>query len=268
MNSRHVGFFTALALVGGVRVASADTPDSPWGIAVYGGDSVAESGSLRSPHEPLLETIPDLGTLDPALGGTSATLSLDKLRYEDLFRRSFNTGLELNYSFSDALQSYARASYSAYDGRTRTAGVLTSDALGVSEPLRARFNDQDNKALEIGSRYFWQTGTAWKPFAGLSLGATRLNAISATFSVPDTAIDLPNVRFTRPATVFSQSAEAGVEYNPSRSFGVRFSVDAEHVGDQPSGDDPRLAQFGIDPGHDATGRWSFPVAVAAAYHFD
>jgi opacity protein-like surface antigen len=268
MNSRHVGFFTALALVAGARAASADTPDSPWGIAVYGGDSVAESGSLRSPHAPLAETLPDLGTLDPALGGSSGALSLNKLRYEDLFKRSFDTGLELNYSFSDAMQSYARFSYSAYDGRTRDAGVLSSSALGISEPLRARFDDQDNKSLEIGSRYFWQTGTDWKPFAGVSLGATRLDAITASFTVPDTAIDLQNVRFTRAATVFSQSVEAGVEYNPTRAFGVRFSVDANHVGDQPSGDDLRLAQIGFDPNHDATSRWSFPVAVAAAYHFD
>lgn len=268
MNSRHVGFFTALALVAGARGAYADTPDSPWGIAVYGGDSVAETGSLRGPRAPFQETLPNLGTLDPALTGSTGAVSLDKLRYEDLFRRSFNTGLELNYSLSDALQSYARFSYSAYDGRTRDAGVLTSDALGGSEPLRARFNDQDNKELEIGSRYLWQTGTAWQPFAGVALGATRLDDISATFTVPNTSIDLTNVRFTRAATVFSQSVEAGVEYNPSRAFGVRFSVDADHVGDQPSANDPALAQLGFDPGHDATSRWSFPVAVAAAYHFD
>ena len=52
--------------------------------------------------------------------------------------------------------------------------------------------------------------------------------------------------FTRPATVFSQTVETGVEYNPSRNFGVRFSVDASHMGDQPSARDPDAAELGFD----------------------
>lgn len=269
MKFRNAGWFGALALVAGARGASADTFDSGhWGMAVYGGDSVAESGELRVPRAPLQESIGDLGTLDPTLSGTSGRVSLNNLRYEDLFRRSFDTGLELNYSFNDNVQSYARFNYAQYDGRTRNAGVLTSDALPNGEPIRARFADEDNKTLEIGSRYYWNNSTAWQPFAGVALGATRLDAIRANFLVPDTGIDLTNVRFTRDATVFSQSVEAGVEYNPNRNFGVRFSVDADHMGDQPSANDPALTALGYDAGHDAQGRWSFPVAIAAAYHFD
>jgi hypothetical protein len=264
MNTRNVGILASLALIAGARTANADTADSPWGVAVYGGDSVTQAGSLRSP---LSTTIPDLGAVNPALGGTSGTLSLDKLRYDDMFRHNLDTGLELNYSFSNNLQSYARFSYDALDGRTRQIGTLSTDALGGSEALRARFADQDNKSLEVGSRYFWPTGTAWQPFAGVALGATRLDAIRANFLTPDAAIDLADVRFTRTATVFSQSLEAGVEYKPSTTFGVRFSVDADHMGDPPSARDPALSALGFDATHDAEGRWTFPVAIAASYHF-
>ncbi len=264
MNTRNVGILASLAIIAGARAANADTAESPWGIAVYGGDSVTQAGSLRSP---LATTIPDLGTVNPAFSGTSGTLSLSKLRYDDLFRHNLDTGLELNYSFSNNLQTYTRFSYDALSGRTRNVGFLSTDALGGSEPLRARFADEDNKSLEIGSRYVWPTGTAWQPFAGVALGATRLDAIRASFLTPDTAIDLTNVRFTRPSTVFSQSVEAGVEFNPSRSFGVRFSVDADHLGTPQSARDPALGALGYDAAHDAEARWTFPVAIAASYHF-
>jgi hypothetical protein len=75
------------------------------------------------------------------------------------------------------------------------------------------------------------------------------------------------VRFTRPATVFSQSLETGVEFNPNTNFGVRFSVDADHMGAPPSARDPMLSDLGYDAAHDAEGRWTFPVAVAASFHF-
>jgi hypothetical protein len=265
MNSRNLGICASLAILAGARVAYADaSADSPWGIAVYGGDTVTEAGRLRAP---LSSTIPDLGALNPSFSGTSGTLSLDKLRYDDLFRQDFATGVELNYSFSPNLQTYGRLGYATLDGRTRRVGFLSTDELAGSEPLRARFDNEDNKSLELGSRYFWPTGTAWEPFAGVALGATRVDAIRASFATPDDAIDFTNVRFTRPATVFSQTLETGVEFNPSTSFGMRFSVGADHLGTPPSAHDPGLSELGYDASHDAESRWTFPVAVAAAFHF-
>jgi len=262
MNSRNLGLLASLAMVAGARAASAQTAaDSPWGIAVFGGDTLTQAGSLRAP---LSSTIPDLGALNPAFSGTSGTLSLDKLRYDDMFREGFDTGLELNYTFDQNVQAYGRFSYATLDGRTRRVGYLSTNG---SEPLDARFGDEDNKALEIGTRYFWPTGTPWQPFAGVALGATRLDALRANFTTPDAAIDLANVRFTRPATVFSQSVEAGVEFNPNTNFGVRFSAGADHMGTPPSARDPALTELGYDSSHDADARWAFPVAIAASFHF-
>src|SRR5690349_14424627 len=133
MNPRNLGILASLAIIAGARAANADTPaDSPWGIAVYGGDTVTEAGRLRSP---LSSTIPDLGALNPQFSGTSGTLSLDKLRYDDLFRQDFATGIELNYSFSPNLQTYGRLGYATLDGETRRIGFLSTAALGGSEDL-------------------------------------------------------------------------------------------------------------------------------------
>ena len=264
MKSRHAGLITAFALAAGAaRSASAASPDSPWGVAIYGGDSVSETGDLR---KPVTATFSDLGTVDPSLAGASGRFDSNRLSYDDIFHRRFDTGVELNYSFSNNVQTYGRFGYESLNGQTRTLGTLETDTLGTSTPIRGRFADEDNKSLEFGARYFWRNSTAWEPFAGVALGATRMESIRATLDSPDGGIDVRNVRFTRPGTVFSQSLETGVEFNPSRAFGVRFSVDASHTGTPSSARDPELSEIGFDAAHDAEGRWTFPVAIAATWH--
>jgi len=264
MNTRTWKLITAAALISTAAARAYADPSNPWSVSVIGGDSVAESGSLRTPR---IATITDLGAIDPALAGSSGTLSLDKLRYEDLFRRKFDTGLELNYSFDPNLQTYGRFSYESLGGRTRRAGELSSDGLDAPASVAAHFANADNMTFELGSRYFWQTGTDWRPFAGAALGATHLDAIRASFTSPETGLVLPDAQFTRSGFVFSQSLETGVEYDPQSNFGVRFGVNADHVGTPRSADNAEVANLGIDDGHDAHSRWAFPVSVAAAYHF-
>jgi hypothetical protein len=221
------------------------------------------SGSLRGPSSASV----DLGRLDPALNGTSGTLSLDNLRYEDVFKRQYGVGAELGYSLNDNLQSFARFSYEGLGGQTRGFGTLSSSAAASPEALTARFSDADNFSFDLGARYYWLTGTEWKPFAGAALGATHLDGMHANIASANGAFDLQDVRFTRPGTVFSQTLEAGVEYNPSTALGVRLGVDAQHSGSPPSGDDPRLSALGLNAGHDAESRWSFPLTLAASYSF-
>src|SRR3954471_8596694 len=139
MKFRSTRILTIVSLVAGAaRVATAAEPASPWSLSISGGDSIGESGSLRSP---ITTSFSDLGALDPALSGTSGTLRLDKLRYEDVFRRRFDTGLELDYSFNDNLQSYGRFGYAAFGGHETTIGTLNSDSGGSPEAVRAHFAD-------------------------------------------------------------------------------------------------------------------------------
>ena len=265
MKFRSMSILTVVSLIAGAaRVAAAAEPSSPWSLAISGGDSVGESGALRSP---ITSSLSDLGALDPTLSGTSGTLRLDKLRYEDVFRRRFDTGLELDYSFNDNLQSYGRFGYSSFGGHTSTIGSLESPSLDSPAAVRAHFDEANNMSFELGSRYFWPTGTAWKPFAGFALGATHLDAMSATISSADLAADLNDLHFTRSGTVFSQSLQTGVEYTPNDAFGLRLAIDADHLGKPSNADDPRLTALGFGPNDDAHSLWSFPVSVAASFKF-
>jgi len=264
MTTRYLKLVTAAALVAGAagRATAADQA-SPWSLSILGGDSVSESGSLRSSSS---TSIADLGAIDPPLAGATGTLSLDKLRYEDMFRRRFDTGLELDYSVDTNLQAYGRFGYESLGGRSRRVGSISSESLATSDPLTARFSDADNMSFELGSRYYWQMPGNWRPFAGAALGATHLDGIRASFTSPGTDIDLNNARFTRSGTVFSQSVETGVEFNPADNFGLRLGIDADHTSSPRGVDDPGLAALGIDT-QDTHGRWSFPLSIAANYRF-
>jgi opacity protein-like surface antigen len=266
MDTRNVCRLAALTLAaGGLPSAHADDVERPWSVALFGGDAFGVTGSLRDAG---ISTLDDLGGLDPALAGAAGSLTLDRLRYQDAFRRRHDLGAELAYHFSDKLEGFGRVSYEELTGRNLRIGELSSDALANAEGLDANFGDPDAWALELGARYYIPTGASWHPYAGAALGATRMDAITATVNVPDTAIDLQQVHFTRTATLFSQSLEAGVEYAPAENFAVRFSLDAEHLGTlPPSAADPALMQLGIDTTHDAESRWSFPLTLTASYRF-
>jgi hypothetical protein len=270
MNIRNRNRFTTLALAAGalgatLPAARADEQERPWSVSVFGGDAFGVTGSLRQSGQSALD---DLGTLDPTLAGASGSLALDRLRYEDVFRRRHDLGAEVAYNFNERLEGFGRVTYDALTGRNVRIGALASDALPNAAPVDADFGDAYSWDLALGARYYLPTGAAWRPFAGATLGATRMDAITASLDVPDTAIDLQQVRFTRKATVFSQSLEAGIEYAPAGSFGMRFALDAEHVGSlPPSAGDPALTELGIDTAHDAASRWSFPITLTASYRF-
>ena len=265
MKSRSIQILAILSVVAGAtRVATAAEPASPWSLSISGGDSVDEFGSLRTPRT---TDFTDLGTLDPTLTGTTGTLRLDKLKYEDLFRRRFDTGLELDYTFNDNLQSFGRFGYTSLGGRTTTIGQLDGASFDSPAAVRAHWADADNTSFELGSRYFWSTGSDWRPFAGLAIGATHLDGMRATLTSADLPTDLNNLRFTRSGTVFSQSLQTGVEYTPSPALGLRFGVDVDHVGRPHDTDDPQLESLGYGPNDQAHSMWSIPVSIAANYRF-
>jgi opacity protein-like surface antigen len=223
------------------------------------------SGSIR---EPATDTIDDLGNLDPTLESNAGTLTLDRTRFGDLYDNGRELGAELGYAFSKNLEGFGRVSYDDYGGRNVQMGTLTSDAFESPSPLDADFADEKSLSLQLGARYYWAAGSQWRPFVGAALGATHMDAMTASFTVPGTNIDVPEARFSNADTVFTQSAEAGLEYEPTPSFGLRFAVDADHFGHASAADDdPGLTQLGIDSTENPGNRWTFPITLTASWRF-
>lgn len=264
MNTPYLKIGTLLALISGAaNTASAADEESPWSLSILGEGAFSMSGSLKEPGS---FALPNLGSLDPALAGTPGTVSFDKLRYDDIFGTRYGAGVELDYALNDNVQTYGRIGYEALAGHSRRFAQLTGESL-PTELVRANFDDADNVSYQIGSRYRWSTDDAWQPFVGLALGATHLDAMRAGLTSTNPDFGLKTVDFTHSDTVFSQSAEAGIDINPSRAFDLRLSVDADHYGVPHSANDPTLAALGVQAGHDAESRWAFPVEISASYNF-
>jgi opacity protein-like surface antigen len=243
MNTRiRYCIFVALGSLA-ASAAQAATPDSPWGVTLFGGGAVAENGSLRMPNE---------GTL----GGQA--LHGNRLDFDDLYNDRFQAGAELSYDLRPNVEAFGRFSYESGDGRVRPIGTL------AAQPIEARFADQDAWTLDVGSRFYFGTGETLRPFAGVSLGATRVAGIKASVALPEEGQE---VRFSRNGTVFSQSLEAGLQYAAMRNLDLRLSLDATHFGSLPAPRNPTPLEAELETRHSASEPWAFPVSIGAVYHF-
>ncbi len=243
MNTRiRYCIFVALGSLA-VSAAQAATPDSPWGVTLFGGGAVAENGTLRMPNE---------GTL----GGQP--LRMDELDFDDLYRDRFQAGAEVSYDLQPNMEAFSRFTYESGDGRVREIGAL------AAQPIEGRFSDEDTWTVDVGSRLYFRPSETLRPFAGVALGATRVAGIKAALSLPDEG---SQVRFSRDGTVFSQRLEAGLQYAAMRNLDLRLSLDATHFGSLPKLRDPTPLEAELETRHSSSDHWAFPVSLGAVYHF-
>jgi hypothetical protein len=267
MNTHHLRVAIGLALAAGAlpRAHAATAQEHAWGFALFGGDSLSLAGALRGPETAAIE---DLGTIDTTLAGSPGSLALDRLHYTDIYNHRYGLGAELDYAFSDRVQGFGRLAYDMQNGRGVAIGTLSSEALPGAARVSADFSDANAWSLDFGARYFVPVRGDWRPYVDGALGATRMDAVTAALSIPDLAVAIPDVRFTRASTVFDQSLEGGVEYAPSASFGLRLGVGADHYDRlRSAGADPTLTELGLDTTHEAGSHWAFPVTLTASYNF-
>jgi opacity protein-like surface antigen len=259
MNTRlRYGLLMALGLA---AVPAAQAADSPWSVSVFGGGALAEDGQLRMP---VTRSIADLGSIDPALSGTSGSIDLDRLNFNDLYRHRYLAGAEVDYDYLPDVQAFGRFNYESGDGRNRAIGSFTEGTDPTHTPIAGHFSDEDTWSLDLGTRVYFPVSESFRPFAGIALGATRVSGIKAALALPD---ETPDVRFTRTGTVFSQSIEAGVQYAAMQNLDLRFAIDATHFGSLPAVRNPTTLEADLQTNQSTRDRWAFPVSLGAVYHF-
>ena len=190
----------------------------------------------------------------------------DNLKFEDVYRNSYNLGAEYDYAFTPQLTAFGRYGYSAFDGQNELVGEFTS-ASNETTPVHAAFSDTDTHELDIGARYTFMPASHFQPFVGLALGAEHLSATRADFEDADGQGET-NVVLGEAENVFHQRAEAGVQFAATSNLGFRLSLAASHVDTGTKSNDPNLALVGLGPTvANTTSHWEYPIELGAVAYF-
>lgn len=253
-------FTTSLFAAACVAAASAaqalPRPSGKLSFELFAGGNVALPGSMRGQTAPF----------QPVEGGS---LFYNDLKFDDAYRHRLGGGAELDYALSEHASAFARASYNEFNGDRVNIGMIDVPATSPtpSRTIGANFGDTATREFDLGARYLFAPWGKVSPFAGAALGATHLSATKA-------AVDNFNgfgttyVELGKPATVFTQRAELGLQYSPVRDFDLRLTAAATHVGGERRSDDPNLALLGLDNAHgDVRDHWGYPVELGGVWHF-
>lgn len=260
--------FPASLLALGLAAASAPAfaagpAEGRWSWSVFGGVDRPFSGDV---HDGAVAPVPDLGPLNPALAGVSAELRIGQRSHEDIYGTARSYGTEFSYGLSDNAEVFGQLRYTRADrGEVQVGGAFVP-ALDTTLPVRGSFGDYKALTLEAGYRHYFSELGPTRPFVAGRLGATRTDDIRATFTIPDAAIAIVDVPFTKQTTSVSAGVDVGLliplgeTVSLTAQTGVRYSADLD-------GDDEAIGGLGLGGINDTGSRVSYPVSVGLRVDF-
>lgn len=230
-------------------------------FSVFGGQDVSVSGEV---HAGAVAPVADLGPLNPALAGVSAELRIQSRDYDEIYDDANSLGLRMAWDAGNG-QWFGTLRRTTADGGQVQVGGAFVPALDTTLPVYGRFGDYKALALEGGYRHAFGSGTM-RPFIGGRVGATRVDEIRATFTIPDAAIALNNVAFYDEGWVASAGVDAGVEWQLGEAANLALQVSADYHADLKD-DDSDIGGLGLGGINDTGSRMAIPVQVVFGWKF-
>ncbi len=264
MNSRLTAILSASA-IGLLLVSpvSAQPAKGKMKLALTGGVDFSVDGDV---HGGTNAFVPDLGALNPSLGGVSATLAIESRDFDEIYGETAGGGLEVSYGMSDVLELFGSFTYARANGDVVQVGNAIVPALSASLPVFGDFSNYETHTLEAGARYYFDFGSALKPYVAGRVGVQFVDGIEATFTIPDANITIANARFYDSSQVFIGGVDVGLSYAVNETFtaavetGFRYSASLND-------DDTDIGGLGLASINDEGNRISIPVRgrISAAF---
>lgn len=180
-----------------------------WSFAVKGGVVNAIGGDVHRG--------PDFdGSVLLDLEPGSLPVEVDAKSFDDVYGGFMELGVEATYRSNPSTSWFFGLSQLQSD-----EGVLRVGTVAGSLPLNARFSDYEDIGIYGGVRYHFANESNWQPFVSAQLGVKDVDAITASFSVPDVTFVAPyqgaltNAAFYDGGTVFSYGVGFGLDYRLS-----------------------------------------------------
>ena len=230
-------------------------------FSVFGARDVSVSGDV---HTGAIAPIANLGPLNPALAGVSAELRIESRGYDDIYGKATTFGVEMAWPMGAGEVFGQLASTRASEGQVQVGGAFVP-ALNTTLPVYGRFGDYKAMSLEAGYRHYFSEGTV-RPYVAGRVGGTRVDAIAATFTIPDAAISLNNVPFYDGGWSLGAGADIGIAWEISERASLAFEAGARYHGDL-SDDDSAIGGLGLASINDTGSRTAFPVGLRFQMRF-
>lgn len=253
----------AALLLAAVDASAAGPQQGEFSWSLFGGVDRPVSGDV---HGGATAPVADLGPLNPALAGVSAELRIRSRDHDEIYGSARSLGVEFGYGLSDRAEIFGQVRYTSADEGSVEVGGAFVPALATTLPVRGTFSDYDALTLEAGYRYYLPDLGSTRPFVAGRLGATRTDAIRATFVIPDAGIAINNVPFTDDTWSVSAGVDVGLLIPVSERVGIVAQTGVRYVGDL-DGDDSAIGGLGLGGINDTGKRVSYPVSVGVRVDF-
>ena len=256
---RSVAF---MALVSSGAAMAGTSDEGQWLTTFTTGADLPSHGTFQERADGGLA---DLGDLDPASVGASATTSLRRFSMHDAFGVEPSLGLELGYMTDSNVEPFMKLEYSQLQGRNARIGELASPALSSPATISSKFDDVHSWSLNLGTRYFWTNYAGLKPYLAGFMGVDRTQAMRTHLAVSDVG-DLGEAQLLPRQTRFDAGVEGGVSFEFANQADFRLSVGANYVNARKQ-DSDAFAPLGVDSVKLTEQRWSVPLDLGLNFRF-
>jgi hypothetical protein len=209
--------------------------------------------------------IADLGPLNPSLAGVSAELQIESRSFDDIYGEGLDIAVEMARGLPNDREIFAALRYAQSDGSRVQVGGAFVPALSTTLPVFGTFDDYSAIALDAGVRQYFGAG-AWRPYVAGRVGVAFVDAINATFEIPDAAITLQDVSFYDESTIFTAGADVGLSYAVTDRVSISGEVGLRYASGL-SDEDSDIGGLGLASINDEGDRLSVPVTVRARVAF-
>ncbi len=232
-------------------------------MSLIGGIDVPLSGDV---HDGAVAPVPDLGPLNPDLAGVAAELRIGAREHDRIYDMATSYGVEFAYAFDDRRELFGQLRRTrAGEGMVQVGGAFVP-ALSTELPVFGTFEEYDALSAEVGYRYYFGTAGSARPFAGARVGATRTDAIRATFEIPDAGISIANAPFYDSGWSATGGLDVGVIMPVGETFSVTLASGVRYVADLKD-DDSAIGGLGLAAINDTGSRFSVPLTLSARWDF-
>ena len=255
--SRVIGCALILA---GLAPFAASAQEGPT-FTLFGGRDVSVSGDV---HKGAISPIADLGPLNPALAGVSAELQIESRSFDEIYGKANSLGIEMGWPMASGEVFGQLRSTRSGAGEVQVGGAFVP-ALATTLPVFGRFSAYESIALEGGYRHYFSEGKL-RPYLAGRVGATRVDDIKATFTIPDAAIAINDVPFFDAGWTMSVGADLGVAWSLSDKVSMGLEIGARHHA-KLDGNDSAIGGLGLASINDTGSRTSYPINLRLQMRF-